>query len=63
MEESKDGDDDEDWTPNSFGTIFNWAHSDNLGAIGVLYTLLAVILANGRVVSDCKLLKICGNFK
>jgi len=53
-EEAVDQDpDDESF---SYGSILSWSSSDNLGAIGVLYVVLSLILVNGRVMPDSTLL-------
>ncbi|TBU23684.1 hypothetical protein BD311DRAFT_768055 [Dichomitus squalens] len=36
----------------STGSIFSWHASDQLAATGILYVVLALILVEGRVVSD-----------
>ncbi|KAH8105337.1 MAGE-domain-containing protein [Cristinia sonorae] len=36
----------------STGSIFAWHSSDQLGSIGILYVILALILVNGRSLSD-----------
>jgi hypothetical protein len=48
----EDGDDDDD-IPRTYGSIISWSSSDQLGALGVLHTILALILVNGRSMSDC----------
>ncbi|KAJ3531628.1 hypothetical protein NMY22_g8077 [Coprinellus aureogranulatus] len=47
-----DGDDDEERPPKSFGSIISWSHNDQVGALGVLYTILALILVHGRAMPD-----------
>ena len=37
---------------HSTGSIFAWHNSDQLGSIGILYIVLALILVNGRSLSD-----------
>ncbi|GLB42868.1 putative MAGE-domain-containing protein [Lyophyllum shimeji] len=51
-----DDDDDEAYMPRFYGSIISWTSSDQLGATGILYTLLALILVSGRVMSDMELL-------
>lgn len=36
----------------STGSIFAWHSSDQLGSVGMLYVILALILVHGRTVSD-----------
>ena len=47
-----EGDDDEGYVPQCYGSIISWSQTDYLGPIGLLYTLLALILVSGRVLSD-----------
>ena len=59
-EEAKDApSDDEDYdfseggyTPRYYGSIISWSRSEQLGPIGILYVVLALILVNGRVIPD-----------
>ncbi|KZT00092.1 MAGE-domain-containing protein [Laetiporus sulphureus 93-53] len=46
-----DEDDDGPCT-RSVGSILAWERSDELGSVGVLYTILALILVDGRVMRD-----------
>ena len=57
----EDGDDDDDM-PRTYGSIISWSSSDQLGALGVLHTILALILVNGRSISDCAYIDLsCGS--
>lgn len=47
-----DDDDDDMFGPRSYGSIISWSTADQLGPIGVLYIILALILVSGRVMSD-----------
>ncbi|KIY51083.1 MAGE protein, partial [Fistulina hepatica ATCC 64428] len=47
--------DDEDENQRACGSIISWNTSDQLGSIGVLYVILGLILADGRVISDMDL--------
>lgn len=38
-----------------YGSIINWSAADQLGAIGILYVVLALIMVSGGVLSDCEL--------
>lgn len=45
-------DDDDDASPRSYGSIISWSNADQLGAIGILYVVLSLILVSGRVMAD-----------
>ncbi|KAI0942216.1 hypothetical protein AcW1_002900 [Taiwanofungus camphoratus] len=47
-----DNDDDDGAGTSSNGSILAWHTADQLGSIGILYVILALILVDGRVVSD-----------
>jgi len=36
----------------TYGSIISWSDSDQLGSLGILYVVLALILVSGRVVAD-----------
>jgi melanoma-associated antigen len=38
--------------PRNYGSVIAWGSSDQLGVVGILYVILALILVNGRVLSD-----------
>lgn len=47
--------DDEDEDANnvkSTGSIFAWYKADQVGSVGILHVILALILVNGRAISD-----------
>jgi melanoma-associated antigen len=50
-------DEDESSQLRNFGSIISWSGSDQLGSIGILYVILALILVNGRSMaeSECHL--------
>ncbi|CAA7264566.1 unnamed protein product [Cyclocybe aegerita] len=50
-----DGGDDEDGPPKFYGSLIAWSRADQLGSTGILYVILALLLANGRVMSDMDL--------
>ena len=50
--EAGEDDDDEEGYPSSSGTLISWSTSDQLGAVGITYVILALILVSGRVMSD-----------
>ncbi|KAF7792012.1 hypothetical protein EIP86_003039 [Pleurotus ostreatoroseus] len=46
--------DDEETSPST-GAIFAWQYSDQLGSIGLLYVILALVLVNGKAILDNEL--------
>ncbi|KAG6812817.1 hypothetical protein H0H92_000275 [Tricholoma furcatifolium] len=52
---SDDDDDDESYTPKYYGSLVSWTSNDQLGALGILYTILALILVSGRVITEAEL--------
>ncbi|KAF8839978.1 MAGE-domain-containing protein, partial [Paxillus ammoniavirescens] len=57
--EGLDDDDDEDM-PRNYGSIISWSTADQLAALGMLHVILALILVNGRSISE---LELRGNLK
>ncbi|KAJ6500519.1 MAGE family-domain-containing protein [Mycena sanguinolenta] len=50
---SDDDDDDENGGGGAtYGSIISWSNADQVGALGVLYVILALILVSGRVMGD-----------
>lgn len=47
-----DDEDEDGFGSRSYGSIISWSTADQLGPIGLLYVILALILVNGRVISD-----------
>lgn len=48
-----DASDDDGERPSKFyGSLISWSKADQLGSVGLLYIILALVLASGRVVSD-----------
>ena len=47
-----DDEDDAERVPKYYGSLISWTKGDQLGAIGVLYVILALVLVNGRVMAD-----------
>jgi hypothetical protein len=54
-----DDDDDDDGRdkdaerpPKFYGSLISWSRGDQLGSIGILYVVLALVLTNGRVMAD-----------
>jgi len=39
----------------TYGSIISWTDSDQLGSLGILYVVLALILVSGRVIADNEL--------
>ena len=46
--------DDDDPGSRSIGSIISWSSADQVGPIGILYVILALILVSGRVITDGK---------
>ncbi|THH12950.1 hypothetical protein EW146_g7217 [Bondarzewia mesenterica] len=46
---------DDDDEVRMYGSIIAWNSSDQLGALGILHVILAIVLVNGRVISDMDL--------
>lgn len=44
--------DEEDEAPKTFGSILSWSSADELGPLGILYVLLALILVSGGALGD-----------
>lgn len=53
-DESDDSDAEGERPPKYYGSLISWTKADQLGPIGILYVILALILVNGRVISDGK---------
>ena len=47
-----DDEDDAERVPKYYGSLISWTKGDQLGAVGVLYVILALVLVNGRIISD-----------
>ena len=45
-------DDDDDDVPRNYGSIIAWSTADQLAALGLLHVILALILVNGRAISE-----------
>ena len=52
LDEDEADSDDEGFGRRYYGSIISWSKADQLGPLGVLYVILALILVSGRVVSD-----------
>ncbi|KAA1473317.1 MAGE-domain-containing protein [Dentipellis sp. KUC8613] len=53
--DAPDDDSDDETGTRTYGSILAWNSSDELGAIGILYVVLAIILVNGKVLSEMDL--------
>ncbi|KAK0431193.1 MAGE-domain-containing protein [Armillaria borealis] len=53
--EEDDNDDDDERSARSYGSLISWSHTDQIGSLGILYIILALILVSGRVLSDAEL--------
>ena len=47
-----DDEDDSERVPKYYGSLISWTKGDQLGAVGVLYVILALVLVNGRIMTD-----------
>ena len=54
LDEEEEGEEDGDRPPKFYGSLISWSRADQLGSIGILYVILALVLANNRVMSDGK---------
>ncbi|KAK0497975.1 MAGE-domain-containing protein [Armillaria luteobubalina] len=54
-EDDNDDDDDDERGARSYGSLISWSHTDQIGSLGILYIILALILVSGRVLSDAEL--------
>jgi hypothetical protein len=49
----EDGRDADAERPSKFyGSLISWSKGDQLGSVGILYVILALVLTNGRVMAD-----------
>jgi hypothetical protein len=51
MDAPDEDDADEDF-PRAYGSILAWSNADQLGALGILHVILALVLISGRVIND-----------
>ena len=47
-------DEEDEDSPRYYGSIISWSASDQLAALGILHVILALILVNGKGISDCQ---------
>lgn len=53
-EDEDDRDEDAERPPKFYGSLISWSRGDQLGCIGILYVILALVLTNGKVMADGK---------
>lgn len=51
-DEDDNGADDDERRPRPYGSLISWSTTDQLGPLGILYVILALILVSGRVMTD-----------
>ena len=51
-DEDDNGADDDERRPRLYGSLISWSTTDQLGSLGILYVILALILVSGRVMTD-----------
>lgn len=54
-DEDDNGADDDERRPRPYGSLISWSTTDQLGPLGILYVILALILVSGRVMTDVDL--------
>src|SRR6188768_3360300 len=59
LEDDDEYGDDEERPPKFYGSLISWSRSDQLGPIGILYVVLALVLVNGRVMADSEGFSSC----
>ncbi|TFK38514.1 MAGE family-domain-containing protein [Crucibulum laeve] len=55
IEDEDQDEDDAERHPKSYGALLSWSTADQLGELGILYVILALVLVSGRVISDVDL--------
>ncbi|KAG8215919.1 MAGE-domain-containing protein [Butyriboletus roseoflavus] len=55
LADGPDNDDDDDDIPHNYGSVIAWSTADQLAALGLLHVILALILVNGRAISELDL--------
>lgn len=58
LEDDADDEDDAEKPPKYYGSLISWTRNDQLGSIGILYVILALVLVNGRVLTDGRLFEL-----
>jgi len=53
LEEEAMDQSDDDFDDPLYGSIIAWSHADQLGPVGLLHVILALILVSGRVMNEC----------
>ena len=51
-DEGDASDDDGERPAKYYGSLISWSKADQLGSLGILYVILSLVLASGRVMSD-----------
>jgi hypothetical protein len=51
-DEDDNGADDDVRRPRPYGSLISWSTTDQLGPLGILYVILALILVGGKVMTD-----------
>ncbi|KIJ90130.1 hypothetical protein K443DRAFT_686945 [Laccaria amethystina LaAM-08-1] len=54
-DEDDNGADDDERRPRPYGSLISWSTTDQLGPLGILYVILALIIVSGRVRTDVDL--------
>ena len=53
-DEGEDSDEDAERPAKYYGSLISWSKADQLGSLGILYVILALVLVSGRAISDGK---------
>ncbi|KIJ91541.1 hypothetical protein K443DRAFT_685927, partial [Laccaria amethystina LaAM-08-1] len=51
-DEDDNGADEDERRPRPYGSLISWSTTDQLGPLGILYVILALILVSGRVMTN-----------
>jgi hypothetical protein len=51
-DEGDESDDDAERPPKYYGSLISWSKADQIGSVGILYVILALVLVSGRAISD-----------
>ncbi|KAF8183694.1 MAGE family-domain-containing protein [Pholiota molesta] len=54
-DEGDESDDDAERPPKYYGSLISWSKADQIGSVGILYVILALVLVSGRAISDVDL--------
>lgn len=63
-DEGDASDDDGERPAKYYGSLISWSKADQIGSLGILYVILSLVLASGRVMSDGELIYSlsCGQY-